>query len=233
VRVRTPYVSSECKYFRTLTWQSHVERTLSVRTTHLTRTCNRLHIDVACVLTPWVWSAPCLLMPRPNLVLRKYSAHIAKTRTDNKTYCGLWPWLSVVYFCNYHWFKDPRIRNIGTTSCLLIAQYNTLKITLYWFCHKKWLFAGIFTELSDIIIMISISWRPVMLWSQIKLTSYDVSDLHITGEFDNRLGTGRFLLSFSCVVTYRTGAGRRLYIKNIGRCPAGHRTMSYGARPAF
>jgi len=32
-----------------------------------------------------------------------------------------------------------------------------------------------------------------MLWSQIKLTSYDFSDLHITGEFDNRPGTGRFL----------------------------------------
>jgi len=25
----------------------------------------------------------------------------------------------------------------------------------------------------------------VMLWSQIKLTLYDFSDLHITGEFDN------------------------------------------------
>jgi len=32
----------------------------------------------------------------------------------------------------------------------------------------------------------------LMLWSQIKLTSYDFSDLHITGEFDNRPGTGRF-----------------------------------------
>ena len=52
-----------------------------------------------------------------------------------------------------------------------------------------------------------------MLWSQIKLTSYDCSDLHITGEFYNRPGTGRFLSIFSCVVTYRTGAGRRLYVK--------------------
>jgi len=52
-----------------------------------------------------------------------------------------------------------------------------------------------------------------MLWSQIKLTSYDFSDLHITSEFDNRPGTERFLSIFSCVVTYRTGAGRRLYIK--------------------
>jgi len=51
-----------------------------------------------------------------------------------------------------------------------------------------------------------------MLWSQIKLTSYDFSDVHITGEFDNRPGTGRFLRIFSCVVTNRTGAGRRLYM---------------------
>ena len=51
-----------------------------------------------------------------------------------------------------------------------------------------------------------------MLWSKIKLTSYDFSDLHITGEFDNRPGTGRFLRKFSCVVTYRTGAGQRRYI---------------------
>jgi len=30
-----------------------------------------------------------------------------------------------------------------------------------------------------------------MLWSHKKLTTYDFSDLHITGEFDNRPGTGR------------------------------------------
>jgi len=53
----------------------------------------------------------------------------------------------------------------------------------------------------------------LMLWSQIKLTSYDFTDLHITGEFDNRPGTERFLRIFSCMVTYRTGAGRRLYMK--------------------
>jgi len=52
-----------------------------------------------------------------------------------------------------------------------------------------------------------------MLWSQIKLTSYDFSDVHITGEFDNRPGTGRFLRIFSCVVTYHTGTVRRLYMK--------------------
>jgi len=49
-----------------------------------------------------------------------------------------------------------------------------------------------------------------MLWVKIKLTSYDFSDLQITGEFDNRPGKRRFLRIFSCVVTYRTGAGRRL-----------------------
>ena len=82
----------------------------------------------------------------------------------------------------------------------------------------------------------------LMLRSQIKLTSYDFSDLHITGEFDNRPGTGRFLRIFSCVVTYRTFAGRRLYIKTSAdarpvtvrcrtvpgrRCKisAGHRTV--------
>jgi len=52
-----------------------------------------------------------------------------------------------------------------------------------------------------------------MLRSQIKLTLYDFSDLHITGEFDNRPGTRRFLRIFFCVVTYCTGAGRRLYMK--------------------
>jgi len=35
-----------------------------------------------------------------------------------------------------------------------------------------------------------------MLWSQIKLTWYDFTDLHITGEFDNRPGIGRFLKNF-------------------------------------
>jgi len=49
-----------------------------------------------------------------------------------------------------------------------------------------------------------------MLWSQIKPTSYDYSDLHISSEFDNRPGIGGFLRNFSCVVTYRTGGGRRL-----------------------
>jgi len=52
-----------------------------------------------------------------------------------------------------------------------------------------------------------------MLWPQIKLTSYDFSDLHITDEFENCLGIGRFLRIFSCVVTYRIGADRRLYME--------------------
>jgi len=71
----------------------------------------------------------------------------------------------------------------------------------------------------------------IMLRSQIKLTSYDFSDLHITGEFDNRPGTGRFLRIFSCVVTYRTGPAGVCILKhrpmpgrapcNVLRCPAG------------
>jgi len=56
-----------------------------------------------------------------------------------------------------------------------------------------------------------------MIWSQIKLTSYDLTDLHITGEFDNRPGTGRFLKKFS-------------WVSHIVRAPAGvciwkHRPM--------
>jgi len=81
------------------------------------------------------------------------------------------------------------------------------------------------------ILPLFLSRQPVMLRSQIKLTSYDFSDLHITGEFDNRPGTGRFLRICLCVVTYRTGAGRRLYMKTSAdswpgtvrrrTCPAG------------
>ena len=64
-------------------------------------------------------------------------------------------------------------------------------------------------------------YQLLMLRSQIKLTSYDFSDLHITGEFNNRPGTGRFLRIFFCAVTYRKGAGRRLYMKSSAdaRCP--------------
>jgi len=65
-----------------------------------------------------------------------------------------------------------------------------------------------------------------MLWSQIKLTTYDISDLHITGEFYNRPDSGRFLRNSSCMVTYRTGGGRRLYMVSSAytkpgtvRCP--------------
>ena len=57
-----------------------------------------------------------------------------------------------------------------------------------------------------------------MIRSQIKLTPYDFSDLQITGEFDNRPGTGRFLSFFSCVVTYCTGAARRLYMITVVNC---------------
>jgi len=64
--------------------------------------------------------------------------------------------------------------------------------------------------------------------SQIKLTSYDISNLHITGEFDNRPGTGRFWRFFSCVFTYRTGANQRLYMTTLLPC---RRCKRYGVRP--
>jgi len=48
-----------------------------------------------------------------------------------------------------------------------------------------------------------------MLWLQTK-TSHDLNEFHITSEFDNRAPDD--LKDFSCVVTYRTGAGRRLYM---------------------
>jgi len=60
-----------------------------------------------------------------------------------------------------------------------------------------------------------------MLWSQLKLTSYDFSDLHVTGEFDNRPSTGRYLRIF--LLLDHIAYGRRpgsVYI-NIGRCPSG------------
>jgi len=43
------------------------------------------------------------------------------------------------------------------------------------------------------------------------MTQYDFSDLQLTGEIKNLQGTVRFLTCFICVVTYRTGADRRLY----------------------
>jgi len=35
----------------------------------------------------------------------------------------------------------------------------------------------------------------------------DLSYLHITGQFDNCLGSGQFLRIFSCVATYCMGTG--------------------------
>jgi len=88
-----------------------------------------------------------------------------------------------------------------------------------------------------------------MLRSQIKLTSYEFSDLHITGKFDNRPGTGRAsadLLSdywkFLALVRHRTMPGRapfksydinikqkssgaRPMCANAGRAPSRHRTV--------
>ena len=70
-----------------------------------------------------------------------------------------------------------------------------------------------------------------MLWSQIKLTSYDFSDLHITGEFDNRRAPDDFseiYIEWSHIVRAPAGVfickhrpmpGRAPY--DIVRCPAG------------
>jgi len=65
-----------------------------------------------------------------------------------------------------------------------------------------------------------------MLWSQLKLKPDDLSDLQITGELENRSGTGRVLRFFSCVVTYRTGADRRLYLYMITLADALHCNIS-------
>jgi len=46
-----------------------------------------------------------------------------------------------------------------------------------------------------------------------KMPPYDFSDLQITGEIDNRPGTGRFSTFFPYVVTASV-------FDNIGRCPA-------------
>ena len=56
-----------------------------------------------------------------------------------------------------------------------------------------------------------------MLRSQIKLTSYDFSDVHITGEFDNRPGTGRFLRIFFWRGHISYGRRPASVYENIGR----------------
>ena len=127
--------------------------------------------------------------------------------------------------------KSSEFLLLKLTKCVTHKQ-NSQNDCL-WHLHHSVLLMGFLLH-SDYV--------EFMLWSQIKLTSYDFSDLHITGEFDNRPGTGLFLSIFSCVVTYRTGAGRRLYIKTSAdarpgtvrcrtvpgwRCKrsAGHRTV--------
>jgi len=60
----------------------------------------------------------------------------------------------------------------------------------------------------------------LMLWSQIKLTSYDFRDLQIT-DYDNRPGTGRFVTFFPCVyISYMRQP--ESVCDNIRRCLAGH-----------
>ena len=65
-----------------------------------------------------------------------------------------------------------------------------------------------------------------MLWSQIKLTSYDFSDLDTTGEFDNRPDTRRFFKNFLLRGHIAFGRWPASVYENICRCPAGLRTMS-------
>jgi len=69
-----------------------------------------------------------------------------------------------------------------------------------------------------------------MLWSQIKLTSYDFSDVHITGEIDNRPIFKNFLLRGHISHGRRTAS----VYENIGLSALLKisRTRSpYGARP--
>ena len=81
-------------------------------------------------------------------------------------------------------------------------------------------------DLSYVLFYSNDEKRTFMLWSQIKSTSYDFSDLHITGKFDYLPGTGRcfrfFLLRGH--VWYRRRPAS--VYNNIGRCPVGHRTTS-------
>ena len=76
-------------------------------------------------------------------------------------------------------------------------------------------------KLTKITCLRIFNYVQVMLWSQIKLTHLITE----TDTFDNRPGTGRFFNVFSCVITYRTGAGPCLCMITS----AGHRTMSYAA----
>jgi len=100
-----------------------------------------------------------------------------------------------------------RLSNLGTASSISMKN-NIIRLNVL-LCYSL---LSMEPNLSILAVYLPIS-VYLMLWSQIKLTSYDFSDVHITGELDNRPGTGRFLRIFSCVVTYRTGAVRRLYIK--------------------
>jgi len=68
------------------------------------------------------------------------------------------------------------------------------------------------------------------LWSQINLKPCDFSDLQITGQFDYHLGTGQFLRIFSCMGTFRTGAGQHLYIIKPADARSG--TVQHGMVPS-
>ena len=144
--------------------------------------------------------------------------------------------LHVFFLSNKHdFFYKLNKRYIETRQSIhnfVVVFLWTVKVEIYndclFFYIKRWI-SVYMIDIHKWICPLNEIKLYLMLRSQIKLTSYDFSDVHITGEFDNRPGTGRFLKIFSGVVTYRTGAVRRLYMKTS----AGHRTTSYGARPAL
>ena len=92
---------------------------------------------------------------------------------------------------------------------------STLLIKTYRFLKKNNFFIVSHDRRGVHLIISTLRKMTVMLWSQIKLTPYDFSDLQITGEFKNGRSSGRFLKNFSCVVTDRMDAGRRLYMKTL------------------
>jgi len=60
------------------------------------------------------------------------------------------------------------------------------------------------------------------------MTPYDFSNVHLTGKFEKRPGTGRLLMFFSVRGHKLNGRRPASVHNNIGRCPAGHHATSYG-----
>ena len=70
----------------------------------------------------------------------------------------------------------------------------------------------------------------VKLWSQIKLTPYDVSDLQFTHTFDNCQGTGRFWRIFLLRGHISYGRQPASVYNNIGCCKRSARTRTVPGR---